>query len=355
MALDVGSIGEPGPADRDAWQPATQDAIVDCAAYLDGERIPGCSDPYIALQAVRSAGKGFVWVGLKEPTEQDMRVIAWTFKLHELAVEDAVHAHQRAKLEQYKTSVFFVMKTVRYVEHESPTTASELIETGEIMVWLGDDFVVTVRHGEHNGLAGVRQELEADSDRLAVGPAVVLHAIADRCVDRYLEVVEAVEDDIDELETEVFSPNHELGVEQIYLFKREILQLRRATAPLSGPLHRLAETPNPFVPDRARAYFRDVEDHLAQVTERVATYDELLTALVGAALAEISTRQNEDMRRISAWAAIALVPTAVAGIYGMNFEHMPELTWRFGYPMAIGLILTICLLLYWLLRRKGWL
>jgi magnesium transporter len=356
MAVELGaSGGSSGAQPAPEWEPATQDAIVDCAAYIDGVRIPGCSDPYIAVQAVRTAGKGFVWVGLKEPTEEDMHVIAWTFKLHELAVEDSIHAHQRAKLEQYKHTLFSVIKTVRYVEHESPSTAIELIETGEIMVWLGQDFVVTVRHGDHNALTGVRQALEAEPQRLSVGPAVVLHAIADRCVDHYLEVVGAVEDDIDELETAVFSPDNDLGIEQIYLFKREMLQLRRATAPLAAPLHRLAESPNPMVPDVVRAYFRDVEDHLAQATERVATYDELLSALVSAVLAEISTRQNEDMRRISAWAAIALVPTAVAGIYGMNFEHMPELSWTFGYPMAIGVIVLICSLLYWMLRRKGWL
>ena len=330
-------------------------AIVDCAAYVNGVRITGCSDPFIALQEVRAAGNGFVWVGLMEPDEDDMAATAWTFRLHELAVEDAVHAHQRAKLEQYKQSLFLVMKTVRYVEHASPTTASDIIETGEIMVWLGPEFIVTVRHGAHSGLAALRQELELDPERLAGGPAVVMHAIADRIVDEYLEVVQAAEDDVDLIETAVFSPGQSIGIEQIYLFKREILELRRATAPLAAPLNRLAENPNPFVPAQIRAYFRDVADHLAQVTERVLTYDELLTALVNAALAEISMQQNADMRKISAWAAIALVPTAVAGIYGMNFEHMPELTWTFGYPMAIGIIVLICVVLYRALRKRGWL
>ena len=329
--------------------------IVDCATYIDGVRAPGCLDPHLALQVVREAGRGFVWVGLQEPAADDMEAVAWTFGLHELAVEDAVNAHQRAKLEQYKQSLFFVMKTVLFVEHESPTTANEIINTGEIMVWLGPDFIITVRHGAHSGLADLRHELERDSSRLAGGPAIVLHAIADRIVDQYLEVTQAAEDDVDAIETAVFSPDQKVGIEQIYLFKREILELRRATAPLAAPLHKLAETPNPFVPAQVRAYFRDVADHLAQVTERVATYDELLTALVHASLAEISTQQNSDMRKISAWAAIALVPTAVAGIYGMNFEHMPELSWTFGYPMAIGLIVLICVLLHRTLRKRGWL
>ena len=359
MAIDVEHSGGDSQPARD-WTPvpeigSEESAIVDCAAYLDGARLPGCTDPYIALQAVRAAGKGFVWLGLREPDPEDMKVVAWTFGLHELAVEDAVHAHQRAKLEQFKQSLFFVMKTARYAEHESPTTASKLVETGELMVWIGEDFIITVRHGQHSGLTAVRQELEADPERLGGGPAIVLHAIADRCVDQYLEVVGAVEDDIDEIETAVFSPDAQIGIEQIYLFKREVLQLRRATAPLATPLHRLVETPIPFIPAGARAYFRDVEDHLTQVTDRVNTYDELLSALVNAALAEISTRQNEDMRKISAWAAVALVPTAVAGIYGMNFQNMPELSWTYGYPMAICVIIAICSLLYIVLRKKGWL
>ncbi len=330
-------------------------AIVDCATYVDGLRLPECGDPYIALQAVRAAGKGFVWVGLQEPDEDDMKAVSWTFGLHELAVEDAMSAHQRAKLEQYKQSLFLVMKTVRYVDHESPTTAAEIVQTGEIMVWLGPDFIITVRQGQHSGLAGLRHTLEADPARLAAGPAVVLHAIADKLVDQYLEVVQAAEDDIDEMENAVFSPGALVGIEQIYLFKREILELRRAIAPMSAPLHKLAETPSPFVPANIRAYFRDVEDHLSQATERVVTYDEMLTTLVNAALAEISMRQNSDMRKISAWAAIALVPTAVAGIYGMNFEHMPELGWTFGYPMAIVIIIAICWGLHRSLRKRGWL
>ncbi len=341
---------------RSTPPPATTNpAIVDCAPYIDGVRLPGCTDPYVALQAVRHAGQGFVWVGLQEPSEEDMGTVAWTFGLHELAVEDAVHAHQRAKMEQYKQSLFLVLKTVRFVEHESPTTANEIITTGEIMVWLGPDYIVTVRHGQHSGLAGLRSELEADPERLAGGPAIVLHAIADRVVDQYLEVVQAAEDDVDAIETAVFSPGEQVGIEQIYLFKREILELRRATAPLAAPLHRMSENPNPFIPAHVRAYFRDVEDHLAQVTERVLTYDELLSALVHASLAEISMQQNSDMRKISSWAAIALVPTAVAGLYGMNFEHMPELTWTFGYPMALGIIVGICVVLYRALRKRGWL
>lgn len=329
--------------------------IVDCATYLHGIRQPSCGQPDEAIATVRRNGSGFVWVGLKEPDNEDMAAVSKTFGLHELAVEDAINAYQRAKMEQYGNSLFLVLKTVMYVEHESATKAVEIVNSGEIMIFLGHDFIVTVRHGEHSGLAGLRHELEEDPARLSHGPAAVMHAIADRIVDQYLEVVESVEDDIDEMESAVFDPKTELRTEQIYLLKREVLELRRAIAPLANPMRRLSEIPNVFVPEEIRAYMRDVEDHLSQVSERVLAFDEILTTLVNAALAQVATRQNEDMRKISAWAAIALVPTGVAGIYGMNFEHMPELDWNFGYPMALGLIATICLLLYRSLRKRGWL
>ena len=342
------------PAAR-ALRPITHpDAIVDCAAYIDGERMPACHDPIQAIERVRAEGRGFVWIGLHEPDTDEMRVVAELFGLHELAVEDAVHAYQRPKMDRYDTSLFLVLKTVCYVEHTTGS-AVEIVQNGEIMMFLGADFIVTVRHGSHSQLTGVRAGLEADPEQLAIGPASVMHAIADRIVDEYLTVVEAVEDDIDEMENSVFTTDKPVDIEQIYLLKREILGLRRAVTPLAPALRALSGTPHPLVPAEIREYFRDVEDHLSVVAERVSTFDEMLTTLVSAALAEVTTRQNEDMRKISAWAAIALVPTAIAGIYGMNFEHMPELSWTYGYPLAIGLIVCTCILLFMLLRRRGWL
>ena len=222
-------------------------------------------------------------------------------------------------------------------------------------MFLGRDFIITVRHGEHSELAGLRAALESDPEQLSLGPAVVLHAIADRIVDEYVEVVAEIEEDIDEMETAVFDPDEYVDTEQIYRLKREILRLRRAVAPLIGPLRSLSSIPNTLIPDEVREYFQDVEDHVSHVAERISTFDEMLTTLVSAALAEVANRQNQDMRKISAWAAIALVPTAIAGIYGMNFEHMPELAWRFGYPMAIVGIIIVCSVLYYALRRKRWL
>ncbi len=331
-----------------------EDSIVDCAAYLEGRRLPGGDSPAEALAQVRAAGAGFVWVGSYEPDEDEMVELAAIFGLHELAVEDAVHAHQRPKLERYSRYQFLVLKTVRYVDHETGA-ASEIVDTGEIMVFLGRDFLITVRHGSHTGLASLRKDLENHPDRLVAGPAAVMHAIADRVIDKYLTVIEAIEDDIDEMERAVFSPENPVDTEQIYLLKREVGELRRAVNPLVGPLRSLANEAHPLVPAEIREYFRDVEDHLSQVTERVNSYDDTLTTLVSAAMAEVATRQNEDMRKISAWAAIGLVPTALAGIYGMNFDVIPGAHSTHGFLICVLIMVLVCVGLYMLLRRRKWL
>jgi magnesium transporter len=330
------------------------EAIVDCAAYIGGVRARECGDPATAIERVRADGRGFVWIGLHEPDAQEMEFLAKLFGLHELAVEDAVQAYQRPKLEAYDNSLFLILKTVAYVEHTAGH-AVQIVQDGEIMIFLGPDYIVTVRHGAHSQLRTVRAALESDPEKLAIGPAAVMHAIADHIVDEYLSVVEAVEDDIDEMENLIFTPDRPVDIEQIYLLKREILGLRRAVSPLMPAMRSLTGTSTDLLPKKIRSYVRDVEDHLSVVADRVATFDEMLTTLVNAALAEVTTRQNEDMRKISAWAAIALVPTAIAGIYGMNFANMPELNWAYGYPMAIGIIVGLCVTLYVLLRRRGWL
>jgi magnesium transporter len=334
-------------------QPSTH--VIDCAVYVDGERLPGVWTHGDAVAEVRRRREGFVWIGLLEPDEQQIQGVADTFGLHELAVEDAVTAHQRPKLDRYEETLFMVLKTVRYIEHESPTTANEIVETGEIMAFLGKDFIVTVRHGKHSELSELRHELECEPDRLRAGPAAVLHAIADRVVDSYLAVSESFENDIDVIEASVFAPRSPIGAEQMYLMKREILELRRAVLPLAVPLRRLAEGYTPLVPEQVRSYFRDVDDHLTTVSDRVASFDELLTTLVDATLAKISLQQNTDMRKITSWAAIIAVPTMVVGVYGMNFDFMPELHWRFGYPLVMVVILCVCLILYRIFRRNRWL
>ncbi|HEY2763849.1 MAG TPA: magnesium/cobalt transporter CorA [Pseudonocardiaceae bacterium] len=334
---------------------ARPEPVVDCAVYVDGRRLPGSFTHTEAMTEVRRRGEGFVWIGLHEPGAHQIQGIADTFGLHELAVEDAVHAHQRPKLERYDDMLFIVLKTMNYVEQSGPSPANEVVETGEVMVFLGPDFVVTVRHGNHSRLADVRRKLEADPEQLALGPAAVLHAVADQVVDRYLVVTAAVEDDIEVMESRVFAPHAEISSEQIYLMKREVMELRRAVRPLATPLRLLAESHSPLIPAQVRQYFRDVHDHLATVSERVSAYDELLTTLVDAVLAKITMQQNHDMRKMTAWVAIISVPTMIAGIYGMNFDYMPELRWQYGYLAVISVIVMICGSLFRVFRRNRWL
>lgn len=329
--------------------------VVDCGVYVEGKRLAGRWTHAEAIAEVRRRDEGFVWIGLHEPDDEQITAIAETYGLHELAVEDAVTAKQRPKLERYDDSLFMVLKTVSYVNDAEPTTATELIETGEVMAFVGPDFIVTVRHGDHCGLHKVRQKLEDDPEQLALGPAAVLHAIADHIVDQYVAVTDAIEEDIDTIESEVFEPRSHMDSEQIYVMKREVLELRRSIHPLGPPLHKLTEGYSSLVPHEVRSYFRDVDDHLATVTERVTSFDELLTTLVDAVLAKISMQQNNDMRKITAYAGLISVPTMFAGIYGMNFDNMPELRWNFGYPLVLVVIAVICALLYRNFRRNHWL
>jgi magnesium transporter len=330
---------------------ARGDAVVDCAVYRNGRRVPGRRDHEAALADVRANG-GFVWIGLHEPNEVEFSGIAERFDLHPLAVEDAVQAHQRPKLERYDDMLFAVLKTVRYVEHDELSAISEVVETGEVMVFLGRDYVITVRHGHHSDLRMLRRRLENDPELLAHGPSAVLHAIADHIVDNYLAVTEALQDDVDEVETIVFTATRRRDVSRVYQLKREVLALKRAVSPLAAPMHMLAERPMRLVDPDIREYFRDVADHVARVSEQVADFDSLLTSIVQANLAQVTTEQNEDMRRISAWVAILAVPTAVAGVYGMNFDHMH---WTYGYPLVLSLIAVVCLALHRGFRRNGWL
>jgi len=331
-------------------------AVVNCVAYEDGVRIPAGRDLVDAVRRVRKSDEGFVWLGLHEPTDQEFAGIAQLFDLHPLAVEDAVDAHQRPKLERYGETLFAVFKTVCYVEHTELTATSEVVNTGEIMVFVGQDFVITVRHGRHGSLGPLREGLEADPQQLAKGPAAVLHAIADHVVDDYLQVTDAVQADIDQVETDVFATNGaRADPGRIYQLKRELLELKRAVAPLNRPLQELATRPIRVIDPEIQAYFRDVSDHQLRATEQIAAFDELLNSILQAHLAQVTVAQNEDMRRITAWAAMIAVPTMVCGVYGMNFDHMPELRWQFGYPLVIGLISVVCLVLYRSFRRNGWL
>jgi magnesium transporter len=331
-------------------------AVVNCVVYLDGERQLDHCAAEEALRRVRKAGTGFVWIGLHEPSQEEFAGVAELFDLHRLAVEDAVTAHQRPKAELYDETLFAVFKTVSYIEHEELTSTSEVVDTGELMVFTGPDFVITVRHGRHGSLGPLREHLEESPEQLAKGPAAVLHAIADHMVDDYLCVAEAIQDDIDAVEMGVFSGQAARGeAGRIYQLKRELLELKRAVAPLDRPLHKLATQPSRLVGPEIQKYFRDVSDHLARVTEQIAAFDGLLDSVLQAHLAQVTVAQNEDMRKITAWAAIVAVPTMVCGVYGMNFEHMPELRWTYGYPLVLGVIAVACFGIHRTFRRNGWL
>jgi len=324
--------------------------IVDCAVYDDGARVAGNLEPAEAVATGQRTG-GFVWLGLFEPTQEEFEAVRREFDLHELAVEDAVEAHQRPKLEVYGDTLFVVLKTLRFERAASDTD----VESGEVMMFVNPDFLISVRHGQGSALHEVRKSLERRPDLLCCGPGAVMHAIVDRVVDDYESVVERVGQDIQEVEEEVFSPEGGNPSERIYTLEREVLQFHRAVAPLVGPVDRLARGDYEAVPEELHSYFRDVHDHLVRVQQEIAGYRDLLASVLQANLTQVSLRQTTDMRRISAWVAILAVPTSVAGIYGMNFDHIPELEWEYGYPLVLALVVGICSVLYVKFRRSGWL
>ena len=319
--------------------------IVDCAVYEDGCRRAGELPLTEAGEAAR-CDDAFVWIGVYEPTEEEFDSVRREFDLHELAVEDAINAHQRPKVELYGNTLLMVLKTVRYIDE------SDDLETGEILLFINRDFVVTVRHGQSR-LHDVRLEIENRPDLLRYGTGAVLYAIVDRIVDDYEPVVQAVEVDIQEVEHDMFSPERSNPAERIYAMEREVLDLHRAVTPLAPAIDKLAR--GELIHPELRTYFRDVHDHLLRLIGRIEGFRDLLSSALQANLTQATVRQNEDMRKISAWVAILAVPTGVAAIYGMNFTDMPELQWRFGYPGVLILIVCISAFLYWRFRRSGWL
>ncbi len=322
--------------------------IVDCALYRQGSRIEGHGDPGEMRKRATEDGD-FVWVGMHEPSEDEIADVARTFDLHPLAVEDAVTAHQRPKLERYGHTLFLVLKTLWYVDED------DAVETGEIALFIGHDFVVSVRHGQGNELHSARTDLEAGHQALSHGPGGVVYAVMDRVVDEYTAVVEELMVDVDEIETSVFSDQRTNDSARIYVLKREIAEVRRAVLPLREPLNRFVAGSVHGVRAEAAPFFRDVADHLARAAETVDSLDALLSTAFDAHLAQISVQQNDDMRKISAGAALIVVPTLIAGVYGMNFEHMPELGWTYGYPFAIVLMVAAAGGLWVLFKRSGWL
>jgi len=322
--------------------------IIDNAIYVDGRRTVEPSSLRETYEAVRDQ-HGLAWIGLYRPTEEEFASVAGEFGLHELAVEDAIQAHQRPKLERYGNTLFVVLRPARYLD------APEEVEFGEIHVFVGEDFVITVRHGEAPALSEVRRRLEDDPELLRRGPEAILYAIMDRVVDGYAPVVRGLENDIDEIETEVFSGNPGVS-RRIYELSREVIEFQRATKPLSGMLGALITgfEKNGIDPELQR-YVRDVQDHVLQVVERVDGFRELLSNILSVNHTLVGIDQNEEVKKISAWAAILFAPTLIGTVYGMNFEYMPELHWLFGYPFALSLMVLVSATLYLIFKGRNWL
>jgi magnesium transporter len=326
--------------------------IVDCAHYKDGQRQhEQALAPEQAAEIRNRAGEGeFVWIGLHEPEEGDLEQLQKLFGLHELAVEDAHNAHQRPKIEDYDDAgVFIVLKTGHY--HED----IEEVHFGEIHVFAGPGYVITVRHGPGSELSSARKRLEARPDLLRLGAASAVWAVLDKVVDDYIPVVDAIDDDVEEVEKEVFDDDIPAPTARIYFLKREVIEFHRAVGPLLVPLGALEQGGSARVPDELRDYFRDVADHARRVDEQVSSQRELLTSVLEANLALVSVNQNEVVKKISSIAAIVAVPTLISGIYGMNFDHIPELHWRFGYPLALAAMGVCVAALVSFFKRIDWL
>lgn len=351
---------------KPSWQPlqpagrrrADHTAIVGCGLFVDGVVVesPGAAADLARLhEKAREQDGAFVWLGLHEPSEASLTRVAEVFGLHPLAIEDVLHREQRVKIERYDEVAFLVVRAAQYVEHEQVTATSEIVNTGFVRLFVGPHFVITVRQGTVMELSSLRAELSAEPELLARGPWAVAHAILDRVVDVYADIAAAMQTDLDLTEAAMFAAGTPVSVEQIYQLKRQLMKFKTAVFPFQRALAALVDSQFADLPKGTRRYLHDVADHHAAVVEQVAAFDDVVNTLLQARLTQVTVEQNDDMRKIASWAAIAAVPTAVAGIYGTNFVHMPELTWRYGYPGALLLILIAVAVLYWLLHRAGWL
>jgi magnesium transporter len=342
--------------------------VVDNAIYVDGRRaaVPGSLDrTFEELRQCPDQGRSFCWIGLLRPTTEEIRSVAEEFSLHGLAVEDTITAHQRPKLERYGDVLFVVLRPARYVDRD------EAVEIGEVHLFLGPDFVITVRHAEEPDLGQVRQRLEHEPALLNDGPYAVLYAVLDKIVDDYGPVLDGLQDDIDEIEVQVFGGDPGVS-KRIYQLSREVIEFQRAVEPLADVFDNLRAKLKEQAGEsdlELRRALRDVADHATRVLERIEAFRQLLTNILQVNAALVGQRQNEEMarmtqagfdqneqvKRISSWAAIFFAPSLIAGIYGMNFDHMPELHWALGYPFAVLLMVLGMLALYLLFKRRGWL
>jgi len=322
--------------------------IVDYALYQNGHRYTEPSNLPELISKARAEG-GFVWLGLAEPTQMEFDKIVGDFRFHPLAIEDAVNAKQRPKFEEYPGVQFCVLKTVFYDEEKS------LVSTGEIFCFIGEYFIVVVRHGDGAPLKNTRHALESNPEHLAKGPYVVLHAVIDHVIDCYIDIAAELEADVVQVENDVFNERKKTNSAAIYFLKREIIEFRHAIDPLLSPLQKLASEGAAHVPNTLTPFFRDTLDHLSRASDAAAGLDSLLVSALQADMAHVQVQQNADMRKITSYVALASVPTMVAGIYGMNFDVMPELRWKFGYPIVVGSLVLVTAILYRKFKKSGWL
>lgn len=341
------------PVARDGLPSGLLDTVVGWGLYVDGVRASEVR--FEEACATARSGAGFVWLGVHAPNLRQLTQLGEIFGLHPLGLEDAANPRQRPKLDRFDDVLLLSMRTLGYVEADSRTEGGGVVETGSITVFVGSYFVVTVRHGRHASMTGLRHRLEADPRHLSLGPSAVMHAVTDTVVDEYLAVVDAVSCDIEEIEAEVFASRALTDIERMYQLKRDIVEMKRTVDALAGPLERLSARPPRILHEDIREYFCDVSDHAARVREQVHSFDELLSSILQAGLARLSVSENEDLRKISAWVAIAAVPTMIAAIYGMNFADLPGLSTGWAYPVVLGGTAVICGALHRGFRRNGWL
>ncbi|WP_436671407.1 magnesium and cobalt transport protein CorA [Micromonospora sp. URMC 107] len=349
-------LGRPVPGQRGPEsRRSNPDAVVECAVYVAGRREPGRPHYADAYARSRRGRDAFVWLGLHEPGPAVLAAVGRTFGLDDLTVEQALADGHRPTVRRDGDVTLLVLRTAGYVLHTELTDTSEVIDTGDVMVLLGDRFAITVRHGAAGALTSVRAEVEQRQAVLAQGPWAVAYAVCSRMVDLYLEVAGHVERDLERIEEAVFARDRSADIQHIYQLKREVVEFKRAVQPLQVPLRSLLDQRPDNPPRELHRWFVDVDARLTRAVDRVAAYDDLLNSILQSRLAQLAVDQNNDMRKIAAWAAIAATQTGIAGVYGMNFANMPELGWRYGYPAALGLMALTALSLYRLFRRSGWL
>ena len=324
-----------------------------CRVFVDGKRQPGNVRMTHALEVVERYENAFVWLSLKEPSTEQMEKIAEIFDIEDLVVDDVVDAHQRPKIERHDEQLFMVVRSVSYRDDEEVVDAREIISTGEVQMIVSEKFAITIRHGAH--LPDLTPKIEDEEDLAVLGPTAVAWAVSDYLVDNYLKVTDLLESDVDELENEVFTPRRDINIDKIYTYKREILEMRHAIDPLAPALRNGLTNNKDFMRKVLRTYFRDVQDNSTIVSDRLSGFDERLTSLLDASVAKITMQQNSDMRTISAVVGMAAVPTLIAGIYGMNFDVMPELGWRYGYPAALLVMFAAITAIWWWFRKNNWL